>query len=123
MVELSSALINKWVVVRLPDDVRERCPGMLLPKVLNGKVLEIRNDVDNCVIIDTFVGLLCAKPEWVFPSNLEGSNRYREIDKANMNKPVAKLQCPRCESFTIQRDDSDHPGSFECTTCNERLFA
>lgn len=47
------------------------------------------------------------------------SPRYRELDRQNLNKPLAEIVCPRCESREIQQDRemTDHPGIFECRAC------
>jgi transposase-like protein len=53
------------------------------------------------------------------------SERYREINRTNMNKPVPELVCPRCESRNVVRgrETSDHPGCFACRDCAEMFWA
>jgi len=57
--------------------------------------------------------------------NSPESDRYKEIDRDNLNKPVSELRCPRCESAHIQHDReiSEHPGVFFCGDCYHTLMA
>ena len=57
--------------------------------------------------------------------NARDSERYRYLASVNMNLPVAKLKCPRCESGPIEQDREtiDHPGCFICRDCGESLYA
>ena len=57
--------------------------------------------------------------------NTPDSLAYQEIDKANLNKPMRELICPRCEAKAAKRDTelSEHPGVFECSSCGHSFMA
>lgn len=59
------------------------------------------------------------------PPNDYASDRYTELDRANLNRPVHQLVCPRCEAdgAAKQDDGSDHPGCFECGVCGHSYLA
>ena len=58
--------------------------------------------------------------------NDQGSERYRQLDKANMNRPISELICPRCEAKGQAENDreiSEPPGVFFCKTCSHSYCA
>lgn len=78
------------------------------------------DNLEYVIIEEEFI--LCKAVE---VSNSVESARYTEIDKENLNKPIGKMRCPRCEARMVRRDreTSDHPGVFECLKCGHQFCA